>query len=110
LLSLRFLFHEIADFWCFVVYLFDHPLPLSSRFHIAHGVWGFDLVSLKITNNPLRTTLVLVKDVDADEISSRVNNSGNDDPHVIELLDHEQSALVSSVRDSCRGSSSLLHP
>jgi len=51
----------------------------------------------------------LVKHADADEILSRINNLGND-PYFIGLLDHEQSDLVSSVRDSCRGSSSLLHP
>ncbi len=32
-------------------------------------------------------------DMDADEISTRVNNPGNDDPRVIEPLDHEQSGL-----------------
>lgn len=32
-------------------------------------------------------------DLDADEISTRVNNPGNDDPQVIEPLDHEQSGL-----------------
>jgi putative SOS response-associated peptidase YedK len=32
-------------------------------------------------------------DLDAYEISTRVNNLGNDDPQVIEPLDHEQSGL-----------------
>ncbi len=32
-------------------------------------------------------------DLDAYEISTRVNNPGNDDPEVIEPLDHEQSGL-----------------
>ena len=32
-------------------------------------------------------------DLDAYEISTRVNNPGNDDPQVIEPLDHEQSGL-----------------
>jgi putative SOS response-associated peptidase YedK len=32
-------------------------------------------------------------DLDAYEISTRVNNPGTDDPHVIEPLDHEQSGL-----------------
>jgi putative SOS response-associated peptidase YedK len=32
-------------------------------------------------------------DPDAYEISTRVNNPGNDDPQVIEPLDHEQSGL-----------------
>jgi hypothetical protein len=32
-------------------------------------------------------------DLDAYEISTRVNNPGNDDPLVIEPLDHEQSGL-----------------
>ncbi len=32
-------------------------------------------------------------DLDAYEISTRVNNPGNDDPRVIEPLDHEQSGL-----------------
>ena len=32
-------------------------------------------------------------DLDAYEISIRVNNPGNDDPQVIEPLDHEQSGL-----------------
>ena len=31
--------------------------------------------------------------LDAYEISTRVNNPGNDDPQVIEPLDHEQSGL-----------------
>jgi putative SOS response-associated peptidase YedK len=32
-------------------------------------------------------------DIDAYEKSTRVNNPGNDDPQVIEPLDHEQSGL-----------------
>jgi putative SOS response-associated peptidase YedK len=32
-------------------------------------------------------------DLDVYEISTRVNNPGNDDPQVIEPLDHEQSGL-----------------
>lgn len=32
-------------------------------------------------------------DLDAYEISTRVNNPGNDNPQVIEPLDHEQSGL-----------------
>ena len=32
-------------------------------------------------------------DLDAFEISTRVNNPGNNDPQVIEPLDHEQSGL-----------------
>ena len=32
-------------------------------------------------------------DLDAYEISTRVNNPGNDDPLVIEPLDHDQSGL-----------------
>ncbi len=32
-------------------------------------------------------------DLDAYEISTRVNNPGNDDPQIIEPLDHEQSGL-----------------
>jgi putative SOS response-associated peptidase YedK len=32
-------------------------------------------------------------DLDAYEISTRVNNPGNDDPQVIEPLEHEQSGL-----------------
>jgi len=33
------------------------------------------------------------EDLDAYEISTRVNNPGNDDPQVIEPLNHEQSGL-----------------
>ena len=32
-------------------------------------------------------------DLNAYEISTRVNNPGNDDPQIIEPLDHEQSGL-----------------
>jgi putative SOS response-associated peptidase YedK len=38
-------------------------------------------------------SLPVFKNLDAYEISTRVNNPGNDDPQVIEPLDHEQSGL-----------------
>ena len=39
-------------------------------------------------------------DLDAYEISTRVNNPGNDDPQVIEPLDHEQSGFGEFNSDS----------